>query len=126
MKVYKGNILTVNANDDVAKYLVEDKGRIAYVGNELPEKYAGARMIDLGGKALIPSFCDTHQHFASFSSFLAGLNVMNCESNEEILQGIKEFKSRCKEKIMIAFGASPYSVKERRLVSREEIDVSVK
>ena len=38
MKVYKGNILTVNANDDVAKYLVEDKGRIAYVGNELPEK----------------------------------------------------------------------------------------
>ena len=122
MKVYKGNILTVNANDDVAKYLVEDKGRIAYVGNELPEKYAGAQVIDLGGKALIPSFCDTHQHFASFSSFLAGLNVMNCESNEEILQGIKEFKSRCKEKIMIAFGASPYSVKERRLVSREEID----
>ena len=47
---------------------------------------------------------------------------MECSSNEEILQGIKEFKSRCKEKIMIAFGASPYSVKERRLVSREEID----
>lgn len=122
MKIYKGNILTVNKSDDVNRYLVEDKGRIVFVGDELPEKYASGEMIDLGEKALIPSFCDTHQHFASFSSFHAGLNVMECGSNEEILQGIKEFKPRCKEKIMIAFGASPYSVKERRLVSREEID----
>ncbi len=29
MKVYKGNILTVNASDDAAKYLVEDKGKTA-------------------------------------------------------------------------------------------------
>ena len=122
MKIYKGNILTVNKSDDVNRYLVEDKGRIVFVGDDLPEKYASGEMIDLGEKALIPSFCDTHQHFASFSSFHAGLNVMECGSNEEILQGIKEFKPRCKEKIMIAFGASPYSVKERRLVSREEID----
>lgn len=37
MKCYKGNILSVNKNDDVFKYLVEDKGRIVYVGNELPK-----------------------------------------------------------------------------------------
>ena len=122
MIVYKGNILTVNERDDVARYLVEDQGRIAFVGDVLPEQYASAQAIDLGNKALIPPFCDTHQHFASFSSFHAGLNVMECATNTEILDGIREFKSRCKEKIMIAFGASPYSVKERRLVSREEID----
>ena len=40
MKVYKGKIITVNSNDDVAGYLVEDKGRILFVGDELPEKYA--------------------------------------------------------------------------------------
>ena len=122
MKVYEGNILTVNKTDDVARFLVEDGGRIIFVGKELPEKYSSVDRLDLGNKALIPSFCDTHQHFASFSSFHAGLNVMECSSNDEILEGIKEFKSRCTEKIMIAFGASPYSVKENRLVSREEID----
>ncbi len=122
MKIYKGNILTVNKTDDVAKYLVEDKGKIVFVGDELPEKFASKDVIDLGGKALIPAFCDTHQHFASFSLFHAGLNVMDCSSNTEILQGIKEFSTRCKDKILIAFGASPYSVEERRLVSREEID----
>lgn len=122
MRVYKGKILTVNKSDDVADYLVEDNGRIVYVGNVLPDKYNSGDMVDLGNGALIPSFCDTHQHFASFASFHAGLNVMECSTNEEILQGISDFKPRCTEKIMICFGASPYSVKERRLVSREEID----
>ena len=122
MKVYVGNILTVDANDRVARYLVEDRGRILFVGDELPEQYRCAETVELGERALIPSFCDTHQHFASFSSFHAGLNVMECASNDEILRGIRDFKPRCREKILIAFGASPYSVKERRLVSREEID----
>ncbi len=122
MKVYVGNILTVDQKDSVYKYLVEDNGRIKFVGNELPTMYGHLPIVELGEKALIPSFCDTHQHFASFSLFHAGLNVMECSSNEEILEGIKGFKDRCHSKIMIAFGASPYSVKERRLVSREEID----
>lgn len=122
MKCYKGNILTVNQNDDVVHYLVEDKGKILYTGDELPECYASAEQVDLGDKALIPAFVDTHQHFASFSTFHAGLNVMEAESNEEILQMVKDFVSRSSAKTLIAFGASPYSVKEKRLVSREELD----
>ena len=122
MRIYQGSILTVNQTDDVVRYLVEDNGRIVFTGNVLPDKYKDAELIDLGKRALIPAFCDTHQHFASFSLFHAGLNVMECASNTEILEGIRSFKHRCKDRIMIAFGASPYSVRERRLVSREEID----
>ncbi|MBR0109432.1 MAG: amidohydrolase family protein [Bacteroidales bacterium] len=123
MKVYKGAILTVDSKDTVAKYLVEDGGRIIYVGKTLPKEYAGAEAVDLGGKALIPSFVDTHQHFASFSIFNAGLNVMDAESNEEISKMVAEFyKKSGNAKTLIAFGASPYSVKERRLISREELD----
>ena len=123
MKYYKGNILSVNAGDDVFKYLVEDEGRIVYVGNELHEQYAGAETVDLGDRALIPSFVDTHQHFASFAIFHSGLNVMDAESNEEIARMVADFYARSgNEKTLIAFGASPYSVKERRLISREELD----
>jgi len=122
MKCYKGNILSINQNNDVYKYLVENNGIIEFVGNELPSKYEKAEMLDLGDKALIPSFVDTHQHFASFSIFHAGLNVMDAESNEEIVKMVKEFHDRSSQKVLIAFGASPYSVKERRLVSREELD----
>ena len=122
MVCYKGNIITVNKSNDVVKFLVEDRGYIKYVGNELPEEYKDIKCIDLGDKALIPSFCDSHQHFASFAMFHAGLNVMDARSNEEIKEMIKEYVKTAKGKILIAFGASPYSVKERRLLSREEID----
>ena len=123
MKCYKGNIISVNKNDDVFQYLVEDEGRIIFVGNELPEQYREVETIELGKKALIPCFVDTHQHFASFSTFHAGLNVMDAESNVEIMQMISDFYKRSgKKKTLIAFGASPYSVRERKLISREELD----
>ena len=56
MSVYRGAILTCDAQDHVYKYLVEDNGRIAYVGDELPARYASWPMTDLGQKALIPAF----------------------------------------------------------------------
>ena len=122
MKCYKGAILTDNPGDEVTSYLVEDGGRIVYVGNDLPEQYQNAETVELGKRALIPAFVDTHQHFASFSTFHAGLNVMDAGSNAEIAQMVSEFYKKSKGKTLIAFGASPYSVKERRLISREELD----
>lgn len=122
MKCYHGNIVTVDKNNRVFSYLVEDKGRIVFVGNELPPEYSKAKIIELGDKALIPSFADTHQHFASFSTFHAGLNVMDAESNEEIKEMIRDFVSKSSAKTLIAFGASPYSVTEKRLISRSELD----
>ena len=122
MKCYKGTIISVDANDGVYEYLVEDNGKILFVGNTLPSEYKDAEMIDLGSKAIAPAFVDTHQHFASLSTFNAGLNVMEAESNEEIARMIGAFAAKTKQKTIIAFGASPHSVKEGRLINREEID----
>ena len=124
MKVYEGSILTVNENDDVARYLVEDGGRIVFVGNELPERYERGEHVELGSRALCPSFVDTHEHLASFATFNAGLNVMDARTNEEICEMVRDFAGRSSAKTLIAFGASPHSVAEGRLVSREELDVA--
>ena len=122
MKCYKGTILSVDPTDGVYRYLVEDNGVIIHVGNELPDQYLEAELIDLGSKAIVPAFVDTHQHFASLSTFNAGLNVMEAESNEEIARMLGEYAAKTKTKTIIAFGASPHSVKEGRLINREEID----
>lgn len=122
MKVYEGTILTVDANDSVAHYLVEDGGKIVFVGDELPAQYAAAPVEQLGTRALCPAFVDTHEHLASFATFNAGLNVMNARSNAEIVEMVREFAQRCKSKTLVAFGASPYSVSDGRLLSREELD----
>ena len=47
---------------------------------------------------------------------------MNAKSNEEILEMLREFSKTCKDKMIIAFGASPYSVKEQCLLTREQLD----
>lgn len=122
MKCYHGDILTVNGKDEVCSWLVEDGGKIVFVGNELPERYRGAELVELGGRALCPSFADTHQHLASFSAFHAGLNVMDAASNREISEMVRDFVRRSSAKTLIAFGASPYSVEEGRLLSRAELD----
>lgn len=122
MVCYKSNIITVNKNDDIFKYLIVDKKKIIYVGNDLPEEYKNIEIVDLSDKAICPTFCDTHQHFASFAMFNAGLNVMDATSNEQIKLMIKDYVKTAKGKLLIAFGASPYSVKERVLLSKKEID----
>lgn len=122
MKVYHGNILTVDKNDTVAEYLVENCGRIVYVGDSLPEPFKDAKTIELREKALVPSFADTHIHFASFATFYAGLNVMEAKSNSEILEMLQSHVRKSKEKIITGFGASPYSVSDGHLVRRTELD----
>ncbi|MEY8437344.1 amidohydrolase family protein [Atopobiaceae bacterium 24-176] len=122
MKVYEGTILTVDAHDTQARYLVEDAGRILYVGDELPGVYARAPRELLGSRALCPAFVDTHEHLASFATFHAGLNVMDARSNAQIKKMVAEFARTSTSKLLIAFGASPYSVEEGCLLSRAELD----
>ena len=110
MICYKGTIITVDSNDNIFNYLIEDRGKILFVGNLLPQEYKDVKIKELGEKVLIPSFCDSHQHFASFAMFHAGLNVMEAESNVQIMEMIKDYVEVAKGKILIAFGASPYSV----------------
>ena len=124
MKVYEGAILTVDAHDTVAQYLVEDEGNILFVGDSLPARFANAPVEHLGTRALCPAFVDTHQHFASFATFNAGLNVMNARSNQEIIGMVRDFAVVSRAQILVAFGASPYSVAEGRLLSRQELDLA--
>ena len=122
MRVYEGNILTCDAQDHVYRFLVEDAGKIVYVGNDLPAKYTSGTHVKLGSRALIPAFGDSHIHFASFATFHAGLNVSEARSNAEILHMIREFVPKCNDKLVIAFGASNHSVAEKKFVTRPELD----
>ena len=103
MKVFEGTIITCDTNNTIANYLVEDKGRIVFVGDKLPSEYENNIKIDLGKKVLLPSFADSHMHFASFAIFNAGLNVMNARSNKEILKMLQEYVKGNSDNIIIVF-----------------------
>ena len=108
MTCFHGTILTCDENNSGASYLVEAGGRIRYVGNDLPQQYANAPLYELGDKALIPAFTDTHQHFASFATFHAGRNVMEASSNKENLSMVRAYAASAKGKMLVALGASLY------------------
>ncbi len=122
MKVYHGDIVTCDSEGNVYQYLVEDAGRILYVGNEVPAEYKEIKVTELRNGALLPSFADTHLHFASMALFQTGINAMNMKSNQEITRELSDFIKKTKRKVIIAFGASAHSVEEKKLLSREELD----
>lgn len=125
MKVYQGTVVTCDAADSVRRYLVEDGGKIAWVGDELPERYAGAEKVVLAeGHALTPSFADTHMHFASFALFHSGLDVRSARSIPVIQERLNAYAASCPMDMVVGFGASVHSVVERRLISRVELDAA--
>ena len=122
MQIYEGSIVTCDASGKVARFLVEDKGKIAYVGDTLPQEYAAAPRERLGERALLPSFGDTHLHFLSYAFFLAGLDVRASGTIAGIQDAIADFIRDRSPSFVIGFGASAHSIKEKRLITKEDID----
>jgi predicted amidohydrolase YtcJ len=122
MKTYEGAIISCDRENHVHRYLVEEGGRILYVGNDLPAEYRGTPREVLGERSLLPSFGDTHIHFASYALFNAGLDVRSARSLPEMSVRIGEFSRENDDPVLMGFGASTHCVKEKRLISREELD----
>jgi hypothetical protein len=124
MKTYKGAIISCDKDNHIYQYLVEDKGRIIFVGNDLPAEYKGAPIEDLGERSLLPAFADTHLHFASFALFNAGLDVRSAQNLPQMCEQVSEFAATNNDKIIMGFGASINSVEEKRLISKDELDMA--
>lgn len=122
MKVYEGTIVTCDSKNTVCKFLVEDKGKIIFVGDVLPEEYKEIQSEKLGEKALLPAFGDTHLHFSSFAMFASTIDVRSAKSHDEICQMILEYDQGCRKKFIIGFGASAHNIKEKTLITREKLD----
>ena len=125
MKVFHGKIISLDSDNHIYQYLVEDQGRIAYLGDVLPPEYGnGTPVIELGDKTLIPAFGDGHLHFSNWALFAATyFDVREARDIPEIQEIIRDFlDNKGNPKLIIAFGVSKHSVSEKRLINRSELD----
>ncbi|MCK4767511.1 MAG: amidohydrolase [Desulfobacula sp.] len=125
MRIYHGKILSLDKNNTVYNYLVEDKGRIVYLGNSLPIEYANHNSpLELGNRVLLPSFGDGHMHFSNWALIAVSyFDVRDARDIREIQEIIQKYMTQNKKlKAIIAFGVSKHSVKEKRLIERQELD----
>lgn len=73
--LFNGKIVTVDSSFSIRQAIVVKDGRVVAVGgNELRNRYAAARTIDLRGRTVIPGFHDTHIHLAGHSRRYIDLN----------------------------------------------------
>lgn len=122
MKIFKGPIITCDKKNTIYKYLVEEKGTIVFTGDTLPEKYQKTDIIDLGHKALIPSFTDSHLHFSSYALFSSTLDLRDARNFKELSDIIKQYLEDSRSKIVLGFGISAHSVEEKQMITRKELD----
>ena len=123
MQIFHGTVVTCDEKSSVYRYLVEDKGKIVYVGNDLPHFYANSPLVELGSKALLPAFGDGHIHFSNWSLFNSTFDVRSATSITEIGEIIQEYaRSDSKARVLFGFGHSRHTLDEKRLITRAELD----
>jgi hypothetical protein len=124
MRVFKNaDFISCEDENRVFKYLVEKDGRIIFTGNQLPDDYAQAESIDLINRCVVPAFGDSHIHFASFAYFNSGLDCRHVKDFAELGELIRHYIAQGKkEKVILGFGCSAHTVKEKRLPRRDDLD----
>jgi predicted amidohydrolase YtcJ len=121
MHVFEGTIINCTEAGKTARFLVEAGGRIRFVGDKLPEEFAAVPRTQLGKRALIPAFADSHLHFVSFAS-VRELDLRDADTIASQLEMLAAYHARYPHRVVLAFGASAHRVAEGRLPVRVELD----
>jgi predicted amidohydrolase YtcJ len=85
-----GNVYTGNEKQPRAEAIGVMDGRIMFVGADADAaKLAAARVVDLGGKTVVPGLIDAHCHLAGVGAREMNLNLEGVSSLEEFLAKVK-------------------------------------
>jgi predicted amidohydrolase YtcJ len=125
MRLYEnGEFISCEDENRIFRVLIEDQGKTIFAGDRLPDEYAGIKeRVDLGGKCIVSAFADSHIHFASFSLFQSTVDVRTVRDFNEmgdIINGYRQ--NNPQEKLILGFGCSAHTVKEKRLPERADLD----
>jgi len=128
MQIFHGDIVTCDQNNSVFEYLVEENGKIIYIGDEPTRSYLhSSERIELGSRALLPAFGDGHIHFSNWAVFNSTFDVRNVTTLEEIGPIIKDYSASDKKaRVITGAGHSMHTVAEKRLITRTELDQIIK
>ena len=89
-------VTMVDEFDTADALLVDDEGRIAFVGplEEARKRAEGAEEVDLGGAAVLPGLIDPHSHFTGALQYLLYADLSECTSFAEITETLKAFAAK--------------------------------
>lgn len=98
--IRNANIRTMDENRSVVRAIAVLNGRIIALGSDAEiGKLIGSktRVIDGGGKTIIPGFNDAHLHFVPGGQQLSLVDLRSSRSPEEFAERIKDYAAKLKE-----------------------------
>lgn len=124
--VVNGNIYTVNEKQPHAEAIAVKGDRIVFVGsNEDAEKFRGdkTRIVDLGGKTVVPGLTDSHCHIFGIGEREMRLNLEGTNSLQDFLAKVGERVSQTeKGKWITGRGWIETFWKPAEFPSRQDLD----
>lgn len=123
------SVITVNPDDEIAQAVSVKDGLIQAVGtNEEIQAYIGdqTRVIDAGGKTVMPGFIDSHMHFVMYGLLDHGVidvDYNHVDSIEDIKNLIREaVKTKKPGEWIILSGYDHNKLAELRHPTKEDFD----
>lgn len=122
--LYNGKIVTVDDAFSIRAAIAIKDGRILAVGgNELRNRYSAARLLDLGGRTVIPGFFDTHIHLAGHSRRY--IDLVETTSLAQLQQQVRDKAIELGPGEWITGGGwDEYHFKEQRKPLRSDLDAA--
>lgn len=126
MELYtNAKFISCEKENRVYSAMAVKRGHIEWLGDEnaIPTEYRACRQIDLGGAVVTPAFGDTHMHFGSLCVFENTFYLMDVKDFSEAAEAVRRYaESHKKNKILMGYGCTANTVKERRLPTRLDLD----
>jgi predicted amidohydrolase YtcJ len=98
MLLTNGRIYTLDARSAVVDSLVVREGRVAFAGHRGDiNPRAGERIVDLGGRAVLPGLVDAHAHLMLLARSRLSLDLSPAQSEDEIARLIGAAAARATE-----------------------------
>jgi predicted amidohydrolase YtcJ len=91
------NIRTMDAKRTVARSMAIANGKIIAIGSDADTRGLigpNTRVIDAGGKLVLPGFNDAHVHFSETGAQLSSVDLRDAKTPQEFVQRIKDFAAK--------------------------------
>ena len=130
-----GDIVTMDDKNPTAEAIAVKDGKIVAVGKKdavLKLKGDGTKVIDLGGKTMLPGFIDGHSHFINWLLVSRQANCFSppagpANSIADIIAELKDLQEKQKipegdDKFIIGYGYDSNVLAEQREMTAEDLD----
>ncbi|MEQ1606930.1 MAG: amidohydrolase [Pyrinomonadaceae bacterium] len=95
--ITNASIRTMDAKRTIARSIAVLNGKIIAIGSDADTKAlvgANTRVIDAGGKTIVPGFNDAHVHFMETGQQLSSVDLRSAKTPEEFVQRIRDFAAK--------------------------------